>query len=104
MAAKKKNTVRIGGKDYPCRFSMGAFRRFERESGKSYRNIDPESAEDVTTLLWAAVKSACNADGVSFDLSADDLADLLTPEEVSAWAESVQEAAGDVSPKKKAAM
>lgn len=102
MAAKKKNTIRICGKDYPCHMTMGAFRRFERESGKSYTQIDPNSVTDATTLLWAAVKSACNAEGVPFDMSADDLADVVSQEDLNAWAESVQ--TSEPEAKKKAQM
>lgn len=103
MAANKvKNTVTVGGKEYPCRFTMGAFRRFERETGRSYAEIRLESVEDASTLLWSAVKSACNADGVPFDMTADDFADMVSMDELNAWAKSLQDMDKDGSSKKKA--
>lgn len=34
------------------------------------------------TFIWCCAKSACNADGVEFDVSLELFADLLEPEDV----------------------
>ena len=78
----------VGGVEYPCRATMGAMLRFKRETGREVTEMDATSVSDLALWLWCCVASACNADGVSFGLSAMDFADQLSPETLRQWSES----------------
>lgn len=69
---------------------MGAMLRFKQETGKEVTEIDG-GLSDMCTFLWCCIVSACKADGIEFNLSLMDFADSLTPEEMEAWTESVNE-------------
>jgi hypothetical protein len=73
-----KRRIIIKGKEYPCYMTMGAILRFRREAG--YDIKDAKDIADQVVLLWCVVKSACAADGVSFDMGLEDFADNLNPE------------------------
>lgn len=84
----EKITIKIGGKEYPCRQTMGALLRFKRETGKEITETDG-SLSEMCVFLWCCVASACKADGVEFGMSLEDFADVLSPEELGAWAEAL---------------
>ena len=86
----KKIEITINGATYPCRQTMGAMLRFKRETGKEVTEIDG-GFTDVCTYLWCCIASACAADGVKFDYTLMDFADSLTPEQVTGWAEAINE-------------
>ena len=46
------NTIRIAGKDYPCRMTMGAMLRFKQQMGYEVTAVNGESFTDNLTLLW----------------------------------------------------
>ncbi len=81
--------ITIKGQDYPCRITMGALRRFKRETGKDVSELKENDVSDSVTLLWCCVASACNADGVPFSLSVDDFADCIEPSEMGAFTEAL---------------
>lgn len=93
----KKIEITINGKAYPCRQTMGAMLRFKRETGKEVTDIHGNDFSEMVAWLWCCVVSACNHDGVEFNLSLMDFADSLDPEQMSAWADaiSVENAEGD---------
>ena len=74
--------IKIKGQEYPCRVTMGAMVRFKRESGKDIREVK---------FVWCCVKSACNADGVEFDIAFDRFVDMLEPEDFTEFFGDVQE-------------
>ena len=63
------------GKEYPCRVTLGAMRRFKQETGKDADGI--VGASDLAVFIWCCCVSACNADGVDFNYSLDDFCDRL---------------------------
>jgi len=75
---------------------MGAMLRFKNETGREVTEIDG-GFSDLCTYLWCCVVSACKHDSVPFDLQLMDFADSIKPEEMSAWAESLQSTEGDTS-------
>lgn len=77
--------IKVNGKAYPCRPTMGAMLRFKRETGKEVTDIDPGSLSDVCTYLWCCVVSACKADGIDFGLSLLDFADAVSSEDMAGW-------------------
>lgn len=72
-------TITIKGKQYPMQMSMGTMRRFKRNTGKEVDQIS--TMDDTIDLVHAAIESACNYEGVEFNLTADDLADAMTVEQ-----------------------
>ena len=58
--------VRIDGRDFPCRPTMGAMRRYRAMTGKEATSINWESPVDMTDYLYCCTASACRHDGVDF--------------------------------------
>lgn len=83
--------IRIKGQEYPCRVTMGAMVRFKRESGKDIREVDQTDVDQMLMFVWCCVKSACNADGVDFDIAFDKFVDMLEPEDFTEFFGDVQE-------------
>lgn len=78
------NTIRIGGKEYPCYVTMGAMLRYKRLTGR-----EVNEAGGLSTSLeycYCAVASACAAEGVEFGLDCQDFCDRLSPAEFQRWA------------------
>lgn len=84
--------IKIKGQEYPCRVTMGAMVRFKRESGKDIREVNQEDVDLMLMFVWCCVKSACNADGVEFDIAFDRFVDMLEPEDFTEFFGDVQEA------------
>lgn len=79
------------------RITMGAMRRFKRATGKDISQTGSD-IDLLATFMWCCVASACNADGVPFDLDADKFADGLDLEDFNQFQESMSgDAAGDAS-------
>lgn len=73
----------IGGKEYPFRMTMGALMRFKREVGKDVSRMDANDLTENLILIWCCIVSACVVDNVPFELSAQELADRLEPQDVA---------------------
>ena len=70
---KSSGTVRLTdshGREWPCRLTLGALRRYKQETGEDASQLKGESSLGV--LLWCCVKSACQADGVPMDVGLDE--------------------------------
>ena len=80
-----KVKITIGGKEYPCRVTMGALLRFKRATGHDVSTLNDGDVEELLTLLWLCVVSACKADGVEFGLTLDEFADSLDAQEMNAF-------------------
>lgn len=87
----KKMTISLGGKEYPCRPTMGAMLRFKHETGREVTEIGEGSVSDLCTYLWCCVKSASAADGIAFDVTLLDFADALSASDLTLWASSLQD-------------
>lgn len=68
------------------RTTMGSMLRFKRLTGKDVSDIDG-SVDDVMAFVFCAIESTCAADKVEFNLTLDEFADSLSPEEFTAVAE-----------------
>ena len=77
--------ITVGGREYPCRTTMGAMLRFKNETGREVTELDVGSMTDLTLWLWCCVASACSADGVAFDMTVLQFADLLLPGDLKSW-------------------
>lgn len=85
METKKLLKLTIGGKEYPCRVTMGAMTRFKHESGKDVSKMGQGDIGELVLFIYCCVKSACNADGVAFDMDFETFADHLEPDSVNAF-------------------
>ena len=84
--------IKIKGQEYPCRVTMGAMVRFKRESGKDISEVNQTDIDLMLMFVWCCVKSACNSDGVEFDIAFDRFVDMLEPEDFTEFFGDVQEA------------
>lgn len=88
-------TVKVNGKEYPCKIRMGAMLRFKRATGRDISEMSATDTSDLITFLWCCVASACNADGVEFGLSLEDFADGLDYDSLTGFYESNTENEAD---------
>ncbi len=99
MKQAKKNapmlTISIGEKDLPCRVTMGAMVRFKRSAGYDISQLDSSNLEDLLVFIWCCVLSACNADGVEFDMDFETFADKLNADDVARFFQSMDSPESD---------
>lgn len=69
--------VIINGETYPCRVTMGAFRRFKKLTGREATELDMNSLSDVADFVWCCTASACKADGIEFKYDAESFCDAM---------------------------
>lgn len=89
-----KIEIKINGEAYPCRPTMGAMLRFKEQTGKEITDLDTTSFTELCTYLWCCIKSACAREQKQFDLSLLDFADSIDPDDMNAWAASMQDENG----------
>lgn len=77
----KKVEVTINGTTYPCRFTMGAMLLFKQQTGREATVITADALSDIIVLIWCCIKSASRHERIDFNLSLEDFADGITPEE-----------------------
>lgn len=94
IATAKQREMKILG--YPCRQTMGAFLRFKRETGREATEITNDLT-DLLTFLYCCTASASAADGLDFDLTLDDFADRITPDELNEWTAAMQSEAAEAN-------
>lgn len=88
MEKPKITKLSVGGKEYPCRVTMGAMVRFKNESGKDVSKLDQSDIGDLILFIYCCVQSACHADNVAFDMDFATFADNLDPERVGVFYDS----------------
>lgn len=93
-----KNNLKVGGKEYPCRVTMGAMVRFKRETGRDVSTLSQTDISDLVLFMWCCVASASKADGVEFDMSFEDFADRLDGENLESFLDMM---GGEASAKEK---
>lgn len=84
-----KLEVVVNGVAYPCHPTMGAMLRFKKETGKEITEIKADSLSDLCTYLYCCVASASAASGKAFGMSLMEFADAMSPEDMQAWAMSL---------------
>jgi hypothetical protein len=83
------SSVKICGKEYPFRMTMGALMRFKRETGHDVSRMDATDLTENLVLIWCCILSACVVDNVVFEYSAQELADRLEPQDVAKLVEAL---------------
>ncbi len=90
----KQTEVSIAGRKYPCYATCGASLRFKRKTRKEMSEAKLDDTEDVATVLWCVLKSACSREGVPFEYADEqELMDHLLPEDMRRMVESITEEA-----------
>ena len=88
----KEIYLELGGKQLPCRPTMGAMLRFKKETGRDAMTITNDDLEGNITFLWCCIVSACKHDGKEFDMSLMDFADAVGLDDVISWADQLNDA------------
>ncbi len=83
--------IKVNGKEYPCRITMGAIVRFKRLTGLDIKDIKPDDIENYLAFLWCCIVSACNADKEEFSIPLEDFMDHLDPDQLTQWTEGLAE-------------
>ena len=80
---KQIQKLKVGGREYPCRVTMGAMVRFKHASGKDISRLDQGDIGELVQFIYCCVQSACKADDVVFDTDFETFADLLEPDSLN---------------------
>lgn len=77
--------ITVNGETYPCHQLMGAMLRYKAETGEEVSEIRPTDLTKVCIFMWCCVKTASKREGKTFNMSLEDFADSVTPEQVTEW-------------------
>lgn len=88
----KEIRIKVNGKEYPCRPTMGAMLRFKKETGKEASTLTDADLEGNITFLWCCIVSACKHEGLEFDMSLMEFADAIGIDEMATWADELNQA------------
>ena len=88
-ATPKSVTVSIGGTEYPCYMTMGAFLFYKQETGKEVSQLKPDELTDLIVLLWCCVRAACVREGKEFGLTLEQFACSTVQSDLDQWATAV---------------
>ena len=87
--------IKLKGKEYPCRQTMGAILRYKRETGKDISQLDYSDVSGMVIFLWCCVTSASKADGVEFDMGLDEFADSCEIQTLNDFTDQMTKDAGE---------
>ena len=82
---KQIQKLNVGGKEYPCRVTMGAMVRFKHASGKDVSQLNQSDVSELVQFIYCCVQSASKADDVTFDIDFETFSDLLEPDALAAF-------------------
>lgn len=77
--------ITVKGKEYPCRVTMGAMRRFRQMTGRDINTMEETALDDVLAFMYCCLVSTCNADDVPFDMGYELFCDNLEPDSFAAF-------------------
>lgn len=93
MPEKKKMTIKVKDKEYPCYPTMGAAVRFKDQTGRDMEEM--KGASDFAVYVYCCVMSAYNREhGKQLDMSLQDFCDGILIEDVNALNEEMAAASG----------
>jgi hypothetical protein len=87
-----KIMIKVGGKEFPCRLTMGAMLQFKRTVGKDVSQMDWKDVEELLMLMWCCVSSASRADNIEFPIDFPMFCDLVSPADIAKWNSTIAEA------------
>lgn len=79
------NIVLTTGESLPTEPSLGAMLLFRKETGREATEANLASLEDVSALLWANTKAACDVAGIEFRYDVQQFANRVSPQALSEW-------------------
>ena len=82
--------IAVKGKEYPCRITMGAMRRFRQMTGRDINTMKETELDDILSFMYWCIVSTCNADDVAFDMDYDLFCDNLEPDSFAAFSAAQQ--------------
>jgi hypothetical protein len=88
--------IEIGGRKWPLRATIGAWKRFEETTGKRVADMQ-ENENDVTmfcTLAFHFVVAGCKANGTEFRMSLDDFLDSIELHQMQDIANAIADVMG----------
>lgn len=74
---------------------MGAMKEFKKLTGRDPKDMEGDSAVDMSTFIYCCVKSACRKDKVQMDMSLDDFLDSVDIDTINEWSASLSSAQTD---------
>lgn len=81
-----KHSISINNTEYPCRLTMGAMLEFRRRTGQEVTEMQGTDIALVIMLIFCCLVSSCRADGVELPFKDEmDMADHMSPEDLSGW-------------------
>lgn len=84
--------ITIDGVTYPFVQTMGAMLRFKDVTGKDFSEFDQSKTSDAIAWIWACAASSSKREGRQFPLSMEEMADLMTIEDMSECVRMISEA------------
>lgn len=73
--------LKVNGKEYPVKYGFNALRLFSNQTGISLDQLsqlqDSMSIDYAIALIWAGLKDGARVEKIEFDMTMDDVADLL---------------------------
>ena len=98
--------ITVDGIAYPFVQTMGAMLRFKDVTGKDFSEFDASKTSDTIAWIWCCAVSASRREGKQFPLSMEEMADLMTVEDMNdclrsvASGSSAEDGAGSAEEKK----
>ena len=69
-------TVKLNGKEYPYKFTIGAAKKFKEKFDVNVTQVDPNDLEQLQHIVFYGMQSGSKVEGKDFDLTIDALEDL----------------------------
>jgi len=73
--------IKVNGTDYPVKYGFNALRLFSNQTGIGLDELsklqDSMSIDYAIALIWAGLKDGARVEKIEFNMTMDDVADLL---------------------------
>lgn len=71
--------IEIGGRKWPMRATIGAWKKFGETTGKSLAQLmgDDVDVEHICVLAFFFIEAGCKANGTTFEMSVDEFLDSV---------------------------
>lgn len=86
--------IEIGGRKWPMRATIGAWKRFEDSTGKRVADLQNDETTDVALfceLAFHFVVAGCKANGTEFTMAIDEFLDQIEVHEMETVAAAIGE-------------
>lgn len=93
--AMKRYEITVDGTAYPFVQTMGAMLRFKDVTGKDFSEFDASKTSDTVAWIWCCAVSGSKREGKQFPLSMEEMADLMTVEDMNDCLHAVSSANAD---------